>query len=179
LLARREIPNWVGYCAIEAVWKIVADMRQSKIDLPVSAILLEPGPVVLVSSCWKGEINIMALGWYTVMEFEPSLVGCVIASGNHSFELIRKNRECVINVSTRNLLDAVVGIGNSSGRSINKVQFLHIRGGKGARCVAPAAPPDAALFGRRSVHGIGQYHQPAGAISSGAVKRLTTFLVIS
>jgi hypothetical protein len=27
--------------------------------------------------------NIMTMGWHTVMEFTPSLVGCVIAARNH------------------------------------------------------------------------------------------------
>jgi hypothetical protein len=42
---------------------------------------LEPGPIVLVSSASKGKTNIMTMGWHTVMEFEPSLVGCMISRG--------------------------------------------------------------------------------------------------
>jgi flavin reductase (DIM6/NTAB) family NADH-FMN oxidoreductase RutF len=114
-------------------------MRQSKIDLPVSQVrrLLESGPVVLVSSCWRGEINIMTLGWHTVMEFEPSLVGCVIADGNHSFELIRRSKECVINVPTTNLIDAVVGIGNSSGSAINKFETFRLTPDPARKVKAP------------------------------------------
>ncbi len=53
-----------------------------KKDFPVHKIrrFLEPGPVVLVSSAWKGKDNIMTMGWYTVMEFSPSLIGCVISN---------------------------------------------------------------------------------------------------
>ena len=63
----------------------------TKKDFPVSQIrrFLEPGPIVLVSSAWKGETNIMTMGWHTVMEFQPSLVGCMISSGNHSFGMIQ------------------------------------------------------------------------------------------
>ena len=73
-----------------------------KRDFPVSDIrrFLEPGPVVLVSSAHKGERNIMTMGWHMVMEFVPSLVGCLISSGNHSYELIRRSKECVINIPT-------------------------------------------------------------------------------
>ena len=73
-----------------------------KRDFPVSDIrrFLEPGPVVLVSSAHKGERNIMTMGWHMVMEFVPSLVGCLISSGNHSYELISRSKECVINVPT-------------------------------------------------------------------------------
>jgi len=51
--------------------------RFAKTDFPVSEIrrFLEPGPIVLVSSAWKGERNIMTMGWHTVLEFTPSLVG--------------------------------------------------------------------------------------------------------
>ena len=96
----------------------------TKIDFPVSKVrrYLEPGPIVLVSSAWRGETNIMTMGWHTVMEFTPSLVGCVIAGGNHSFELIRRSKECVINLPTTALTDTVVGIGNCSGATVDKFE---------------------------------------------------------
>ena len=81
---------------------------------------LEPGPIVLVSSAHKGKTNIMTMGWHMVMEFSPSLVGCLISSGNHSFEMVRASRQCVINVPTADLATTVVRIGNTSGRDIDK-----------------------------------------------------------
>lgn len=93
-----------------------------KRDFPVSEIrrFLEPGPVVLVSSAWKGERNIMTMGWHMVMEFTPSLVGCLISSANHSYELISRSRECVINVPTVELAKTVAKIGNCSGAEVDK-----------------------------------------------------------
>jgi len=93
-----------------------------KADFPVSGIrrFLEPGPVVLVSSAFKGERNVMTMGWHTVMEFTPALVGCVISSANHSFELIRRSKQCVINVPTVDLAATVAKIGNCSGADIDK-----------------------------------------------------------
>lgn len=81
---------------------------------------LEPGPVVLVSSHWQGRSNVMTMGWHTVMEFTPSLVGCVIAASNHSFAMIRASGQCVINLPTVELLDAVIGVGNTSGAEVDK-----------------------------------------------------------
>jgi flavin reductase (DIM6/NTAB) family NADH-FMN oxidoreductase RutF len=45
--------------------------RYRKQDFPVSQIrrLLEPGPIVLVSSAWKGQRNVMTMGWHTVITF--------------------------------------------------------------------------------------------------------------
>jgi flavin reductase (DIM6/NTAB) family NADH-FMN oxidoreductase RutF len=111
----------------------------SKKDFPVSQIrqLLEPGPVVLVSSAWKGKSNIMTMGWHTVLEFSPSLVGCVIASDNCSFEMIRKSRECVINIPTADLIDQVVGIGNCSGDKVDKFTRFHLTPAPAAKVSAP------------------------------------------
>lgn len=93
-----------------------------KHDFPVSQVrrYLEPGPIVLVSSCWRKKTNVMTLGWHTVLEFSPSLVGLMISSGNHSFRMIRESGECVINLPTTKLTDTVVRIGNTSGADIDK-----------------------------------------------------------
>jgi flavin reductase (DIM6/NTAB) family NADH-FMN oxidoreductase RutF len=93
-----------------------------KKNFPVQNIrrFLEPGPVVLVSSAWKGKNNIMTMGWHTVMEFSPSLIGCVISSENHSFNMIKKSKECVINIPTQDMAKKVVGIGNCTGSEIDK-----------------------------------------------------------
>jgi len=100
----------------------------AKRDYPVSKIrrLLEPGPIVLVSSAWRGASNIMTMGWHTVMEFTPSLVGCIIAEGNHSHGMIKSSRECVINVPTQDLASEVVGIGNCSGAKLDKFKAFKL-----------------------------------------------------
>jgi flavin reductase (DIM6/NTAB) family NADH-FMN oxidoreductase RutF len=100
----------------------------TKQDFPVADIrkFLEPGPIVLVSSRWKHADNIMTMGWHTVMEFSPSLIGCMITSENHSYEMIRKSGECVINIPTVDLLDKVIGIGNTSGSNTNKFEKFEL-----------------------------------------------------
>ena len=110
-----------------------------KVDFPVSQIrrFLEPGPVVLVSSAYKGERNIMTMGWHTVMEFTPALVGCVIAEGNHSFEMIRRSKECVINVPTAGLAATVAKIGNCSGADTDKFAAFKLTAEQGEAVRAP------------------------------------------
>jgi flavin reductase (DIM6/NTAB) family NADH-FMN oxidoreductase RutF len=111
----------------------------TKRDFPVSKIrrVMEPGPIVLVSSAWRGERNIMTMGWHTVMEFTPSLIGCIISESNYSFELVRRSKECVINVPTTALVDAVVGIGNSSGADVDKFEAFELTAAKARRVQAP------------------------------------------
>lgn len=98
----------------------------AKEDFPVDQVrrFLEPGPVVLVSSAHAGARDIMTMGWHMVVEFSPSLLACVIANGNRSFELVRASRQCVINLPTEALLDTVVRIGNCSGTEVDKFEAI-------------------------------------------------------
>jgi flavin reductase (DIM6/NTAB) family NADH-FMN oxidoreductase RutF len=98
---------------------------------------LEPGPVVLVSSAHRGERGIMTMGWHTVLEFSPSLVGCVISPANQSHGLILKSRECVINVPAASLVKEVVGIGNCSGREGDKFEKFGLTPRPARKVAAP------------------------------------------
>jgi flavin reductase (DIM6/NTAB) family NADH-FMN oxidoreductase RutF len=113
--------------------------QSTKRDFPVSRIrrYLEPGPIVLVSSRWQGRDNIMTLGWHTVLEFSPSLVGLMISAGNHSFRMICDSRQCVIDLPTTALADAVIGIGNISGASIDKFAEFGLTAEDAAEIDAP------------------------------------------
>ncbi|MFA5074256.1 MAG: flavin reductase family protein [Nitrospirota bacterium] len=113
--------------------------KTKKLDFPLSQVrrYLEPGPIVLVSSKWNDKTNIMTMGWHTMMEFTPSLVGCVIAESNHSFDMIRKSRECVINLPTTAFTDTVIKIGNSSGAEVDKFPEFGLTPGKATQVEAP------------------------------------------
>jgi flavin reductase (DIM6/NTAB) family NADH-FMN oxidoreductase RutF len=110
-----------------------------KIDFPVGRVwhYLEPGPVLMVSSAYRGERNIMTMSWLTVMEFTPALVGCVISGANYSFELIRKSRACVINLPTTALTDIVVGVGNTTGAVVDKFARFGLTAQPATRVKAP------------------------------------------
>ena len=110
-----------------------------KRDFPVDQIrrYLEPGPVVLVSSAWQGKTNLMTMGWHMMMGFSPALVGCYIWDENHSYEMITKNKECVINLPTVDLVNEVVGIGNCSGARIDKFKKFGLTPVAGSKVAAP------------------------------------------
>jgi len=98
-------------------------------SLPLSSVyrLLEPGPVVLITTADKGKANIMTQSWHTMMEFEPPLVGCVISGRNHSFDALAAIRECVLSIPTVELAKQVVGIGNCSGKKVDKFRKFNSR----------------------------------------------------
>ena len=103
-------------------------------DLPLSKVyqLLEPGPVVLLTTARKGRANIMTMSWHMMVEFEPPLVACVVSSANYSFAALRATKECVIAVPALALAPKVVEVGNCSGRDVEKF----------ARFVLTAAPAE-------------------------------------
>ena len=107
--------------------------------MPLSRVyrLLEPGPVVLVTTARGSTANIMAMSWHTMMEFEPPLVGCVISNRNHSFGMLRAAGECAINIPTAWLAAKVVACGNTSGRRVDKFKAFGLTPVPAARIAAP------------------------------------------
>ena len=91
-------------------------------NLPLSKVyqLLEPGPVVLLTTARQGRANVMTLSWHMMVEFEPPLVACVVTSADYSFAALRATRECVIAIPAVQLAPQVVAVGTCSGRDLDK-----------------------------------------------------------
>jgi len=96
----------------------------SKRSYPLSKVygLLEPGPVLLLTTRHRGVANVMTMSWHVMLEFEPPLVGCVVSQNDFSFAALKATRDCVLNIPTVELADEVVLCGNTSGRSTDKFE---------------------------------------------------------
>lgn len=93
-----------------------------KTAYPLSKVygLLEPGPVVLLTTTSQERANIMTLSWHMMVEFEPPLVACVVSNRDDSFEMLEASGECAINIPTVELAEKVVGCGNTHGSAVDK-----------------------------------------------------------
>ena len=93
-------------------------------SFPLSKVygLLEPGPVVLLTTAHGAKRDIMTLSWQTMLDFEPPLVACVVSDRNHSFALLKASRQCVINIPSVEIAAKVVGCGNTSGEKVDKFE---------------------------------------------------------
>lgn len=89
------------------------------LSLDKAFTLLEPGPVVLVTTHDGRRHNIMTISWTMVLDFTPRFA-ITTGAWNFSFAALKKTRECVIAVPAVDLLDEVVGIGTCSGADIDK-----------------------------------------------------------
>lgn len=106
---------------------------------PLSKVyqLLEPGPVVMVTTSYKGKANIMTMSWHMMIDFEPPILGCVISNQNYTFDILKKTKECVINIPTVELAAKVVGVGNTTGSKVDKFEKFHFSKGAAAKVKAP------------------------------------------
>jgi flavin reductase (DIM6/NTAB) family NADH-FMN oxidoreductase RutF len=93
-------------------------------ELPASQAyrVLEPGPIVMVSTSDNGKPNVMTMGFHMMIQHDPPLIGCVVGPWDHSYQALQKTGECVIAVPGLDLAETVVDVGNCSGDRVDKFQ---------------------------------------------------------
>lgn len=87
--------------------------------------LLSPTPVVMVSCAADGtRPNIITLAWVGTVNSDPPMVSISVRPGRHSFGLIRDSGEFVINLVSREMMEACDLCGVKSGRDMDKFKDL-------------------------------------------------------
>jgi flavin reductase (DIM6/NTAB) family NADH-FMN oxidoreductase RutF len=100
--------------------------------------LLEPGPVILITSRDKdGTTNVMTCGFQMVMQHEPPLFAVIVGPWDHTFNVLCSTKECVLAVPTVELAETVVDIGNCSGADIDKFETYGLTVSSGNEVSAP------------------------------------------
>lgn len=105
--------------------------------------LIEPGPVVLVTTNDGNKDNVMTISWTMVLGFFAEFA-ITTGSWNYSFTALRETKECVIAIPTIDLIDTVVGVGTCSGSdtdkftkfNLNRLQAKHVRAPIIRECLA-------------------------------------------
>ena len=97
--------------------------------------LIACGPVTLVTSFYKGDMNVMAASWLAPVSYRPILLGLSVHQATLTHELIKKGQEFAINVPTHELVKQVRHCGTVSGRDQNKLKVtgLHEEGPRAIR----------------------------------------------
>ncbi len=107
-----------------------------RLSLSRAFTLIEPGPVVWVTTHDPPHDNVMTISWTMVVDFKP-VFAITTGPWNHSYVALRKQRECVIAIPTVDLLDRVVGVGTCSGTDTNKFEKFGLTRLPGRRVRAP------------------------------------------
>ena len=99
-----------------------------KTDLSRCLLFIEPGPVTLVSSYNKEtkKPNIMTISWTIALDFSHRMALCT-GAWNYSFDLIMKNKECVVAIPPASMAETVVKIGDISGKECDKFEKFGIK----------------------------------------------------
>ncbi|MFG1349004.1 flavin reductase family protein [Xanthobacter autotrophicus] len=108
-------------------------------DLPLAEVyrLIEPGPVVLLTTSHRGRANVMTMSWHMMVEFTPPLIACIVSQGDFSFTALRATKECVIAIPAVELAEKVVKVGNCSGRDVDKFTTIGLTPRPAALVAAP------------------------------------------
>jgi len=87
--------------------------------------MLYPLPVVMVSvTDGEGNDNIITIAWAGTISSDPAMVSISVRPTRHSYEMIKKSSEFVINLTTEDLAYATDWCGVKSGRDVDKWQEM-------------------------------------------------------
>ena len=101
--------------------------------------MIYPLPAVMVS-CGRhpDEYNIITVAWTGTICSDPPMCYISIRPSRHSYDIIKRNREFVINLTTEKLVRATDWCGLRSGRDYNKFEEMNLNPVKSNMVQAPA-----------------------------------------
>lgn len=89
--------------------------------------MVYPVPVVMVScGTSESEYNIITIAWTGTICSDPAMTYISVRKERHSYDLIMKSKEFVINLTTEQLAFATDFCGVKSGRDINKFEAMNL-----------------------------------------------------
>ncbi|MCC7573295.1 MAG: flavin reductase family protein [Candidatus Methanofastidiosum sp.] len=100
--------------------------------------LLNPGPLVLITSKYQGKSNIVTAAWTSPVSHSPPLVSISLSTKKLSHILIGNSIEFTINIPSIGLLDKVLQCGSESGRNIDKFKAFKLKEVKGKKVSCPS-----------------------------------------
>ena len=100
--------------------------------------MIYPLPAVMVScGSEPSEYNIITVAWVGTICTNPPMCYISVRPERHSYDIIKKNMEFVINLTTRDMAFATDWCGVRSGRDYNKFQEMKLTPGKAKMVSAP------------------------------------------
>ena len=97
--------------------------------------MIYPLPAVLVScGATPEEYNLLTIAWTGTICTNPPMCYISVRRERHSYDILKKNREFVINLTTEDMAFATDWCGVRSGREYRKFEEMHLTAGE-AKCV--------------------------------------------
>lgn len=111
-------------------------MRRT-LDLLDALRLLVGGPVVLLTTRWREQTNVMPAIWVTPLSRTPPLVGVAVHPSRHTHDMIRFAEEFALSFPGPELMDHSHYFGLVSGREVDKLGLAKLPTFKARKVEAP------------------------------------------
>ena len=94
-------------------------MRKA-VKLPVAYRLLNPGPLVLVSSLYNKRAGLTPIAWHMPISDDPPIIALEIWKGHFIHKAILQTGDFVINIPSSDMAETVRSLGSVSGAKVDK-----------------------------------------------------------
>ena len=84
--------------------------------------ILNPGPVAIVTTAWRGVTNAAPIAWTAPLSMTPPLVGCVIHPHRHTSAMARFSEEFALNIPGPGLVKQTAFFATQTGLETNKLE---------------------------------------------------------
>ena len=88
--------------------------------------LLGGGPVLLISTSYRGRPNVMPVAYAMNLSIVPPMIGIAVHPERYTLDVIRKTNEFAINIPSRELLHHVQYLGSLSGEDFDKMELTQL-----------------------------------------------------
>lgn len=110
---------------------------KERIKLHKAHRLLTPGPLCLLTTRYRGQVNVMTIAWVCPISLEPPLVMMALHPSRLTHDLLRLSEECVLSIPGRPLAEQAVRCGTISGQDADKTKLTGLTLDSGQRVEAP------------------------------------------
>lgn len=94
---------------------MMKEIRLNKVNA-----FLQSGPVILLSTNYKGKNNFMPMSWHTMIDFDPPLIGVVVGRESFTYKALLKTKEAAINIPSFKIIRQSLLAGKISGAKTDK-----------------------------------------------------------
>lgn len=98
-------------------------MVKSAIELSKGLRLMEPGPLILVTSMFRSHPNVMTAAWASPLGFDPPMVTLAVHPGRLTHELVSKSEMFGISIPTMDIIRQIHQCGTVSGHEQDKFEL--------------------------------------------------------
>ena len=110
-----------------------------KVEIPLSQAhrLLAPRPACLLTTRYRGQVNVMTIAWVCPVSLEPPMVMMAIHPSTYTHGMLQRSEEAVLNIPGRALAEQVAACGEASGADVDKIATTGLTLESGHRVEVP------------------------------------------